>query len=116
MWLSEMSARAHAVPESAAETGNVTIGGALPGVQTDGERRALPVGGPAGYRWTPKQGTEVLVIKTGDGERVIVGTLSGEEPEEIRICAGGAEICLKNGQVSVTGELTVGGVPVQMQG
>lgn len=109
MWLSKMSAHALSEPTSAADMGVVTIGGAQPGVQTDGERRNLPVCGPGGYRWTPRKGAEVLVIKTGEGEHLVVGETGDSQPEEICLRASGAEIRLKNGTVSVTGNLQVSG-------
>jgi len=109
MWISKRSAVGFAARNDAAETGFVTIGGASPAVLTDGERRDLPVCGPGGYRWTPKTGSQVLVIKTGDGEHMVMGSPEGDEPEEIRLSAGGAEICLKNGTVTVRGSVAVTG-------
>lgn len=109
MWLSKMSAHALAEPSSAADVGVVTIGGTQPGVQTDGERRNLPVCGPGGYRWIPRKGAEVLVIKTGEGEHFVAGETGDSQPEEICLCASGAKVCLKNGVVSITGDLQVSG-------
>lgn len=109
MWLSKMSARALSVHESAAEIGSVTIGGSSPGVKTDSEKREVLVCMPGGYRWTPKVGGQVLLIKTDEGERAILGTLDGSEPEELHIAAGGAEIELKAGKVTVTGDLVLDG-------
>ena len=109
MWISKVTAQRPATQNAAVEPGTVTIGGEAPGVLTDGERRALPVAGPGGYRWTPKAGAQVLVIKTGEGERMVVGALDDAEPEEIRLRAGGAELCLKNGGVTLTGNLSVAG-------
>ena len=109
MWISEISARRTAAQDETAQPGVVTIGGDAPGVMTDGERRALPVAGPGGYHWTPKAGAQVLVIKTGDGERMVLGALDEAEPEEIRLTAGGAELCLKDGGVTLTGDLSVEG-------
>lgn len=109
MWLSKMSARALSAHESAAEIGSVTIGGSAPGVRTDGENRNLLVCAPGGYRWTPKTGGQVLIIKTDEGERAVLGMLDGGVPDELRIAAGGAEIELKEGKVTVTGDLVLDG-------
>ena len=109
MWLSKMSAHALSEPAMTAQVGTVTIGGAQPGVQTDGERRDLQLSAPGGYRWTPARGAEVLLIRTADGEYIVAGEIGTSQPTEIRLCASGAEICLKDGTVSVSGDLRVSG-------
>ena len=109
MWISKMGAARVGGRTETAQAGLVTIGGESPGVVTDGERRSLFVMGPGGYRWTPKAGSQVMVIKTGEGEHVVMGALDGEEPEEIRLSAGGAEICLSSAGITVTGDLAVTG-------
>lgn len=109
MWLSKMSAQALLAPESAAEVGVVTIGGAAPSVQTDGERRNLQICAPGGYRWTPRKGAAVLVIKTGEGEHLVVGETDDSQPEEICLRVDGAEISLKSGNISVKGDLKING-------
>ena len=109
MWLSKMSAHALSEPSQTAQIGTVTIGASLPGVQTDGERRNLRLSAPGGYHWTPDKGAEVLLIRTADGEYVVAGEIGASQPTEICLCAGGAEIRLKNGAVSVSGNLQVSG-------
>ena len=67
MWLSKQMRSAP--PTADADLGVTTIAGDSVGVVTRGEVRALPVYGPGGYLWQPENGTAVLVIKGGPGER-----------------------------------------------
>lgn len=103
-------------------TGPVTLPGEAAGAWLEGERRALTVYAPGGYHWVPALGDEVLVLKAGErGESpCAVGTLAGGQglrPGEVLITAGVASIKLGlDGQVAVTGNLTVNGVPVALQG
>ena len=96
-------------------TGPVTVEGEALGAWLEGERRDIAVYGPAGYRWVPQRGQEVLVLKAGeDGERpCAVGVpLSGEglKPGEVEIAAGKAAIRLSSdGSVAITGKVTVNG-------
>lgn len=109
-------------PAGMALTGPVTLPGDRLGVWLEGERRGVAVYAPGGYHWVPNPGDEVLVLKTGErGERpCAVGVAAGGQgllPGEVLITAGVASIKLgMDGQVSVTGNLTVNGVPVALQG
>lgn len=116
-----------------ADLGVTSIGGAQAGVFTRGEARSLPVFGPGGYVWQPRNGDQVLVLKGGPGgeERCIAGTSQIKAPEqmqpgEVYLSAGnGTAVYLKcdgsvevrgairlAGSVNVTGSLYVNGRPV----
>ena len=63
MWMGkQLSRRAR---EEEADTGTVTAAGELLCAVTDGEKRNLRVFSPGGYRWQPKAGQRVLVLKNG---------------------------------------------------
>lgn len=116
MWLAKQQKRER--PAQAGGIGEVTLGGDVPAVELDSERRALEVYAPGGYRWRPAQGQKVLVLKA-EGDPCIVGAQSpgGLAPGEVAVeSAGGAGIRLSNqgqvalsGNVSISGSLTVGG-------
>ncbi len=127
MWLSKQNAGLH--EEIPAEVGSVTMSEPDIAVYTDTERRKVPMYGPGGYRWRPKTGENVLVIKTGD-ENCAVGTeTSAGNIGAGEICIesdGNAKIFLKNngaveisassiilkGYVNVEGGFFVNGTPV----
>lgn len=102
-------------------TGPVTLPGDPAGAYLEGERRGVAVYAPGGYHWVPAAGDEVLVLKTGErGEKpCAVGVAAGGQgllPGEVLISAGACAIKLgMDGRVSVTGDLTVNGVPVALQ-
>ena len=110
MWLAKQQKRE--TEEVLPAVGAVTIGGDAPAVELDSERRDLVVYAPGGYRWRPARGQKVLVLKA-DGETCVAGAPSraGLEPGEVALdSAGGAGLKLDNGgNVSVTGNLVVGG-------
>ena len=108
MWMARPRGQS-LLEEPAAQTGAVTLAGTPAGVGLEGERRGVPLCGPGGYHWAPRRGDRVLVIKTGEGEHLVVGETGDSQPEEICLHASGAEIRLKNGTVSVTGNLQVSG-------
>lgn len=116
MWLSRQQKRnGQDVP---VETGEVTLSGETVAVELDSERRELPVYAPGGYRWRPKPGQKVLVLKTAEGP-CVVGTPSAgglNEGETGMAVEGGAEVVLKEDgliamerNVEIGGTLTVGG-------
>lgn len=104
--------------ESPAMLGAVTVAGNTVGAYLEGERRGMRVFSPGGYYWMPDVGEEVLVIKTGEqGEKPCVVGCAGEEVElekgEVLISTGKAAVRLSpDGDVTVTGRLTVNGVQV----
>jgi phage gp45-like len=107
-----------APPTADADLGVTTIAGKSVGVVTRGEVRSLPVYGPGGYVWMPRNGAEVLIIKGGPGgeEQSVAGMLqesipAGMQPGEVYLhSAGGSSIYLRqNGTVEITGELVVNG-------
>lgn len=102
-------------------TGPVTLAGDPAGAWIEGERRGVAVYAPGGYHWAPRLGDEVLVLKSGEEGELpcAIGVPAGGQallPGEVLITAGGAAIRLKpEGEVAVTGRLTVNGVPVATQ-
>jgi len=116
MWMGkQLSRRAR---EDEADTGTVTAAGEMLCAVTDGEKRGLRVFSPGGYRWQPRAGEAVLVLKNGG----ICGALQGSDrrllqPGEvelfgpdgalIRFEAGGRIVI--EGNVSLQGDLSVSG-------
>lgn len=116
MWLSRQQKRAER--EEPVDTGRVTLSGETVAVELDSERRGLAVYAPGGYRWRPRLGQKVLVLKTGEGPCVVGAPVTGTlEEGETGLCAdGGAAVTLKtDGRVILGREaqveetLTVGG-------
>ena len=113
MWMAD---RQRDLPEESAQLGQVTLAGASTGVALAGERRNVVLCAPGGYRWTPRRGDTVLVIKSGPEQ---TGCIAGEvcpeeeapEPGEVYISvAEGAGIRLKrNGGIEIRGDLRVTG-------
>ena len=107
--------------KATALTGPVTLPGERLGAWLEGERRSLTVYAPGGYHWVPDLGDEILVLKAGEnGEsRCAVGVLAegqGLRPGEVLITAGMSSIRLGlDGKVSISGTLTVNGLPVMLQ-
>lgn len=117
MWTSERSRRLN-VKEAEAELGLVTLGGDPAGVVLGGERRWLPVYGPGGYCWVPREGEQVLVLKAGgEGESpCVVGTVqknTGLQPGEVRLSGGNTALVLGNDRLELTGAITVNGVDLE---
>lgn len=122
MWLGkQLSRRAR---EDEADTGTVTASGEQLCAITDGEKRRLRVFSPGGYRWQPRAGQQVLVLKNG----AVCGawqdeTETGLEPGEVELFGpDGASLRLERagrlvlkgnilieGAVTLTGDLTVSG-------
>ena len=102
MWLSEQKLRPARAGEG--QTGVVTMAGDSLAVRLEREVRGPELYGPAGYRWEPKAGDRVLVIK-GEQERpCIVGVKQGNVP---------ARVSLEAETVQVQGDLLVNGVPLE---
>ena len=117
MWTSERNRRLPA-QEPAADVGVVTLDGDPAGVELGGERRWLAVYAPGGYRWRPKTGDQVLVLKAG-GERespCVVGAAQPEEnlsPGEVAITGGNSAVRLGNGALELDGRILVNGVELE---
>lgn len=95
-----------------AQVGGVTLAELPLGVYVDGERRNLPLYTAGGYQWMPRVGDSVLVLKTTDGGCVVGRALTETalEEGEVKLSGEGCEIHLTaQGQVAVSGELTVNG-------
>lgn len=91
-------------PTPAGQTGVVTMAGEQLAVRLDREVRAPELYGPAGYRWTPRVGDRVLVIK-GTGETpCVVGARQGSTPRRVDIEAD---------TVALRGAVLINGVPLE---
>ena len=120
MWLGKQQRHLHEDGEG--QVGRVTIGGEPAAVLLDSERRGLDVYSPGGYRWVPKAGQKVLVIK-GKGEiPCVVGTRQGEEaPETVTVEASGGTLELSSegaqvegGAIHLNGQVYVKGEPLEL--
>lgn len=69
-------------------------------VQLEHEVRGPELYGPAGYRWTPRAGDRVLVIKGGRERACIVGVKQGRIPARVSLEAESVEL---NGNLLVNG-------------
>ncbi len=114
MWLSEKKDGRDAGCGSAA-VGIVTIGGAKPSVLVEGEVRSAEMVS-LGAAQLLKAGDEVLLIRSPDGENVVVGKVGTQAPRtakngEVYITTGnGGLIQLKNnGEIELSGSITISG-------
>lgn len=99
MWLWEQERRVRTA-EPEAQFGQVTLSGDT-AVNLGGERRRLTVCTPGGILWRPREGEQVLVLKTPAGEQdCVVG------------CAQSAQD-LVPGELRLTGRVTVDGEPLE---
>lgn len=103
MWLGGQGKRPNSAGEG--QTGIVTIAGDGLAVQLDSERRNLEVYAPGGYRWTPKVGQRVLVLKNRGEDPCVIGVKEGESaPDEVTVEAG---------TVDLKGQVLIDGVPLE---
>lgn len=118
MWVSKQSKKRGA--DAAAQVGLVTAGGQESGVYLGTQRCWLPVLAPGGYRWRPKAGEQVLVLKTGaEGEPPCV--LARREEEAAQLRPGEVELYAPNcglklteaGGVEVRGRVSVNGTALE---
>ena len=78
MWMGKQLSRR--VREDEADTGTVTAAGEMLCAVTDGEKRNLRIFSPGGYRWQPKAGQSVLVLKNG----AVCGARAPEDKPELQ--------------------------------
>lgn len=114
MWLSKKMTEATQEETPSASLGEITISGDSSGVLLDSEQRGVSLISPGGFRWRPKTGQTVLVLKTGEGESVVAGAVQQDagvlQGGEMMLCSDRASIMLKNdGSISVQGNLSVSG-------
>lgn len=119
MWISQQG-RGAGRQEHDARVGVVTVQGEQTGVYADGHQRLLPVAAPGGYRWKPKNGQQVLVIKTGaDAEAAcIVAQQEAEDhdlsPGEVELYGQGCSIKLdEDGKLWLNGTVMVNGISLE---
>lgn len=104
MWLSKKLSRAAEKEPPTAQSGEATRTESELGVFANGERRGVSVYGPAGFRWQPKPGDGVLIIKDGDDRAVAgVAVAPPANPGDLElVCDGGAVVALRrDGSISL---------------
>lgn len=102
MWLSGQQKRPPERDEG--QTGTVTICEGGLAVQLDSERRGLEVYAPAGYRWTPQPGQQVLVLKNRGEVPCVIGARQEDKPAQVGIEAD---------LIDLRGQVCVNGVPLE---
>ena len=119
MWISQQG-RSAGKQENHARMAVVTAQGEQAGVYMDGHQCWLPVAAPGGYRWKPRSGQQVLVMKSGaDAENAhIVAQQEMAEynlkPGEVELYADGCSVKLDvQGQVQLQGTVVVNGVTLE---
>ena len=119
MWVSKQTKKRE-TGGGPARVGVVTAAGQESGVYLGTQRCWLPVMAPGGYRWRPKTGEQVLVLKTGaEGESACVLARQeepGEElqPGEVELYASGCRVKLTGtGRVDVCGSVYVNGTALE---
>ena len=120
MWTSSHAKGNGARAGERAAVGVVTAGGRESSVFFGTERRGLPVAAPGGYRWSPKAGESVLVLKTGmDGESAWILAQPEQQggdlvPGEVELT--GPDCALKLAQlgvVEVRGQVSINGISLE---
>ena len=79
------------------------------GAVADQEYRHRPVIAPGGYRWCPREGQQLLLLHTGDGD-LCAGAAAesrGLAPGEVEITGpgGGSILLRRDGAVVINGQL-----------
>lgn len=113
MWTWEQERR-HRAEEPPAQLGMVTLGGAETAANLGGERRWLGVCTPGGLQWKPRQGEQVLVLKSGQ-EAWVLGVMHEEEeiePGQVRLRGENCSVLLANA-VEIQGEVKLNGQPLK---
>lgn len=110
MWTWEQERR-RAAREPEAQLGQVTLSEET-AVNLGGERRGLNVCAPGGYSWRPKEGLNVLVLKSESGDKpCVVGRVvehTDLQPGQVRLTGGNCEILLGE-RLELMGEVYIGG-------
>lgn len=121
MWLSKCAVTG-ANQSELPEIGTVTISGSPLGILCDSETRNVALTYPGGFRWHPKAGSDVLVLKCAGGEQIALAQLPDDdtpelEPGELIIKSdSGSFIKLdNNGAISISGSINLKG-PVTLNG
>lgn len=109
MWTWEQERRAQ-VREPDAQLGLVTLGGEETAVNLGGERRWLRVCAPGGMRWRPKEGSQVLVLKSGEEAWVLGVMAEGDSPDpgHVHLAGEGCALSLEQ-DIRITGNVELNG-------
>ena len=115
MWISERTAQSGKFEASDIAVGIVSIGGARPSVEVDGEQRSARLAS-SGVFYVPAAGDEVLVLKDSEGESFVLGkasenALSGTEQGEVLINAGKKSLIRlrRDGTLELSGDIFISG-------
>lgn len=112
MWLDEIYRRPD---EDAALCGKISMGGASPAAETNGEHRNMKILRGGGVLRIPTAGEQQLIMRCDSGDYVMLGELDGEIPSgmeagEVYIKTENAAVHMKNnGRIIIEGELEITG-------
>lgn len=113
MWLSQQLSRGGERSAGGISTGRVTISGDTASVMLEGERRELPLACPGGMIWSPAVGDEVLVLRSDEGERFVMGhTGDGATkaaPGELILRSGANSLRIGKNGIELEGTLNING-------
>ncbi|MDL2300445.1 hypothetical protein LJC01_02235 [Clostridiaceae bacterium OttesenSCG-928-D20] len=114
MWLLDRMSESNQAEDPAVCVGEVSLSGSSLAVVTDAEHGNIKIASPDGVSWLPQKGRQALVLKTEEGELVVIGILKDGAPMlnegEIRLGEGSCTLTVsKNGDVSIVGDLNISG-------
>lgn len=116
MWISQKTSEIQDASSYGSHVGLVSVGGKKPAVVTDGESRTAEIACPGGVLYVPKVGDEVLLERTCDEERIVMGTVPASLPGgvsegEIYISTGGGSAIhiRRNGDIEISGRVKLSG-------
>ena len=116
MWISEKASRSRTQNGAEAGVGPVTIPGTESAVLLSGENRGLRVLAPGGFYWRPEANAQVMVLRTADGERFILGTAPNAgiplEDGELILHCGETSLKICRDGVHITGALYLNGIEI----
>ena len=119
MWISSQTKATGTKTQNSAALGVVTAGGEENSVYLGSERRGLPVAAPGGYRWRPKVGEQVLVLKAGtDGESAWILAQQAHQddllPGEVELAGPGCALKLTgSGCIELQGCVNINGTALE---
>lgn len=116
MWIAKKTAQMGDGDEGCS-VGVVSVGGLRPAVVTDGEARGAELMAFGGSVYVPRAGDEVLLERTAQGEKIVLGRISSDCPEGVEagelvisVPGSGGRIHIKrNGDIELSGRIVLTG-------
>ena len=115
MWISERAAQSGKFENYDIALGQVSLGGAKPGVEVNGEQRSARLVS-SGAVYVPEVEDEVLILKDSEGESFVLGKIQGGSSAEVLggelLISLGKGSCIrlkKNGDLELSGEVFIKG-------